>query len=228
MVDTGDEGWVDEAGCLHLLGRRGLVGSVGGVRVDVLEVEAVLSQHPGLEGAVVVQMREDGAQSGVRCALRVCFDSKVDRHVVYDVQLRLYSYCCLKLYPFFVYVLPVLCVFQCVLYITIHHQPNQTCCTRCCYWPLKKRTHMKRMPSPQVPNPQIQLPTKICLQCSVPLHPSRLLCTRTVPHASPPQHAQCSSWQFASRLVSQLARLIEQPVLRWRVRGWKAGRGCMQ
>lgn len=76
FFDTGDQGRVDEDGNLHILGRRGLIASVGGVRVDVLEVEAVLSQHGGVEGAIVVQVADNGAYVLVD-GVHACFQCSI-------------------------------------------------------------------------------------------------------------------------------------------------------
>ena len=49
---TGDLGWLDAAGCLHLAGRRDLqVKVAGGVRLDLTEVEVALSRHPAVATA---------------------------------------------------------------------------------------------------------------------------------------------------------------------------------
>ncbi|KAL6857248.1 hypothetical protein ACP4OV_018630 [Aristida adscensionis] len=53
-LDTGDTGWMDENGNLWLMGRqKGRIKS-GGENVYPEEVEAVLSQHPGVARAVVI------------------------------------------------------------------------------------------------------------------------------------------------------------------------------
>ncbi|GAB4818312.1 hypothetical protein N2152v2_005358 [Parachlorella kessleri] len=48
---TGDLGYVDAAGQLRLCGRRDLQVKIGGVRFDLSEVEAALSQHPAVHAA---------------------------------------------------------------------------------------------------------------------------------------------------------------------------------
>ncbi|XP_058071605.1 2-succinylbenzoate--CoA ligase, chloroplastic/peroxisomal isoform X2 [Magnolia sinica] len=53
-LDTGDIGWMDGCGDLWLVGRsKGRIKS-GGENVYPEEVEAVLSQHPGVSGIVVI------------------------------------------------------------------------------------------------------------------------------------------------------------------------------
>ncbi|KQV06441.1 class I adenylate-forming enzyme family protein [Leifsonia sp. Root112D2] len=51
---TGDLGFVDERGCLRLVGRRKEIVRVGGENVSPAEVEDTLLRHPGIAQAVVV------------------------------------------------------------------------------------------------------------------------------------------------------------------------------
>ena len=51
---TGDLGRQDDRGLLELTGRLKLMVDVGGLKVNPLEVEAVLVEHPGVREAVVV------------------------------------------------------------------------------------------------------------------------------------------------------------------------------
>lgn len=51
---TGDLGRVDSSGNLTITGRIKLLIDVGGLKVNPLEVEAVLAQHPGVESCVVL------------------------------------------------------------------------------------------------------------------------------------------------------------------------------
>lgn len=53
-VRTGDLGWVDEQGRLHLAGRARERYVRGGYNVYPMEVEAVLAEHPALAGVAVV------------------------------------------------------------------------------------------------------------------------------------------------------------------------------
>ncbi len=53
MVDTGDIGFVDEHGCLHIVGRADLQVLVDGVRVDVVQVQRVLEGNPAVVQAIV-------------------------------------------------------------------------------------------------------------------------------------------------------------------------------
>ncbi|MQM20935.1 hypothetical protein Taro_053965 [Colocasia esculenta] len=53
-LDTGDMGWIDDNGNLWLVGRKKGQIKSGGENVYPEEVEAVLSQHPGVSCAVVV------------------------------------------------------------------------------------------------------------------------------------------------------------------------------
>lgn len=51
---TGDTGFLDEEGRLHLTGRTRLFIDVGGQKVNPIEVESVLMRYPGVELAVVI------------------------------------------------------------------------------------------------------------------------------------------------------------------------------
>jgi acyl-CoA synthetase (AMP-forming)/AMP-acid ligase II len=63
---SGDLGYVDEAGCLRLAGRAKEMFIRGGYNVYPLEVEAVLSEHPGVaEVAVVARPDEVMSEIGV-------------------------------------------------------------------------------------------------------------------------------------------------------------------
>lgn len=53
-IRTGDVGWVDDAGRLHLTGRRSDLVNVHGRKVDVEEVRTVVVAHPGVVDAVVL------------------------------------------------------------------------------------------------------------------------------------------------------------------------------
>lgn len=53
---TGDLGSLDPHGCLHLTGRIKLLIDVGGRKVNPLEVEQVLAQHPDVSQCVVVPL----------------------------------------------------------------------------------------------------------------------------------------------------------------------------
>lgn len=53
---TGDVGYLDERGQLWLLGRQKDVIRTGSENVHASEVEAVLTQHPGVRAAAVVGM----------------------------------------------------------------------------------------------------------------------------------------------------------------------------
>lgn len=53
-VDTGDAGWLDEHGYLHLIGRADDTVITGGENVHPSEVEAVLDRHPELSESAVV------------------------------------------------------------------------------------------------------------------------------------------------------------------------------
>jgi acyl-CoA synthetase (AMP-forming)/AMP-acid ligase II len=54
---TGDLGRLDERGNLTITGRIKLLIDVGGLKVNPLEVEQVLAEHPGVATCVVVPVR---------------------------------------------------------------------------------------------------------------------------------------------------------------------------
>lgn len=69
-VRTGDLGWVDELGRLHLAGRSKEMYVRGGYNVHPQEVEAVLAEHPGL-AAVCIVPRPDHVMGEVGVAFVV-------------------------------------------------------------------------------------------------------------------------------------------------------------
>ncbi len=58
-LDTGDLGWLDEAGRLHVQGRRSEVITTGGEKVVPGVVEAALREHPGVRDAVVYGLADE-------------------------------------------------------------------------------------------------------------------------------------------------------------------------
>jgi acyl-CoA synthetase (AMP-forming)/AMP-acid ligase II len=70
FVRTGDLGWLDERGRLHLAGRAKEMYVRGGYNVYPLEVEAVLATHPGV-AAVAVVPRPDPVMGEVGVAFVV-------------------------------------------------------------------------------------------------------------------------------------------------------------
>ncbi|MCY3862128.1 MAG: class I adenylate-forming enzyme family protein [bacterium] len=53
-LHTGDQGWIDDTGCLRLVGRRGEGFHRGGYVVFPVEAEKVLAWHPKVAGVCVV------------------------------------------------------------------------------------------------------------------------------------------------------------------------------
>ena len=51
---TFDRAELDASGAVHLLGRSDSLAVIGGLKLDLTEVESVLREHPGVTGAVVV------------------------------------------------------------------------------------------------------------------------------------------------------------------------------
>jgi acyl-CoA synthetase (AMP-forming)/AMP-acid ligase II len=69
-VRTGDLGWLDEAGRLHLAGRSKEMYVRGGYNVYPLEVEGVIADHPEV-AAVAVVPRQDPIMGEVGVAVVV-------------------------------------------------------------------------------------------------------------------------------------------------------------
>ena len=67
---TGDLGWLDEKGRLHLTGRSKEMYVRGGYNVHPLEVESVLNEHPAV-AAVAVAARPDAVMGEVGVAFVV-------------------------------------------------------------------------------------------------------------------------------------------------------------
>lgn len=66
---TGDLGRVDASGNLTITGRIKLLIDVGGLKVNPLEVEEVLRQHPGVAACVAVPMRLSETISRIRAVV---------------------------------------------------------------------------------------------------------------------------------------------------------------
>ncbi len=63
---TGDLGNLDESGRLFITGRIKLLIDVGGLKVNPLEVEAVLQQHPTVGACIVVPIRQSATISRLK------------------------------------------------------------------------------------------------------------------------------------------------------------------
>ena len=91
---TGDLGWLDEAGRLTLTGRKTKFIEVHGHKVDPVEVEAVLFDHPSVDDVVVVGVSasaEDRSVERVK-AVVVCRQS-CDRQELIDwCRARLHNF----------------------------------------------------------------------------------------------------------------------------------------
>ncbi len=66
---TGDLGMIDKQGQLLLTGRLKLLIDVGGAKVNPLEVESVLNQHPGVAVSVVLPLRLSDTIQKVRAVV---------------------------------------------------------------------------------------------------------------------------------------------------------------
>ncbi len=59
MYETGDLAWQDASGCFHYAGRSDFQVKVGGHRIELGDIEAILGAHPFVNEAVVVHVPED-------------------------------------------------------------------------------------------------------------------------------------------------------------------------
>ncbi|MEG3439463.1 AMP-binding protein [Pannus brasiliensis CCIBt3594] len=83
---TGDLGKKDEAGRLYLTGRKKLLIDTGGRKVDPLEVEEILGNHPKIQEAVVVGVKGDYAGELVKAVL-------VKKHQETCAEAEIFSFC---------------------------------------------------------------------------------------------------------------------------------------
>ncbi|KAL2622726.1 hypothetical protein R1flu_002931 [Riccia fluitans] len=70
-LDTGDVGWIDEAGMLWLLGRQKDVIKSGGENVYASEVERLLVKHPAVSSASVVGVPDQRLGEAVTAMVRL-------------------------------------------------------------------------------------------------------------------------------------------------------------
>lgn len=68
-IRTGDLGRLDPDGRLYLTGRKGFLINVAGRKVNPVEVESVLSSHPGIREAVVVGIRDSYGEEAVKAVI---------------------------------------------------------------------------------------------------------------------------------------------------------------
>jgi amino acid adenylation domain-containing protein len=62
LYHSGDLGWFDPEGRLHFAGRTDFQAKVGGVRVELGEIQAAAQSHPGVRQALVLVAGTDAAQ----------------------------------------------------------------------------------------------------------------------------------------------------------------------
>ena len=72
---TGDVGQLSEDGCLQHLGRKDFMVKIRGFRVDIVEVESILADHPGVKQAAVIA-REDPSSGDMRVIAYVAPNSE--------------------------------------------------------------------------------------------------------------------------------------------------------
>ena len=89
---TGDLGSLDADGRLTISGRKKLLIEVGGYKVDPIEVEDVVEEHPKVAEAVVVGVPGKGPGEEVVKAVIVLNDDVAEREVVDFCRERLANY----------------------------------------------------------------------------------------------------------------------------------------
>ena len=67
---NGDLGYLDAAGRLFITGRIKLLVDVGGMKVNPLEVEAVLTRHPDVAACVVVAVRQSETVNRLKAVIQ--------------------------------------------------------------------------------------------------------------------------------------------------------------
>jgi long-chain acyl-CoA synthetase len=83
---SGDLGKFDQQGRLYITGRKKLLIDTGGRKVDPIEVEDILVQHPKVKEAVVVGIKGDHAGEIVKAAV------VVEKGIECDEQ-EIFAYC---------------------------------------------------------------------------------------------------------------------------------------
>lgn len=79
---TGDVGYLDEDGYLHLVGRIKELINRGGEKISPIEVDAVLLSHPDIAQAVAFGVPDDKYGEEINCAVIPREGGKIDEHEV--------------------------------------------------------------------------------------------------------------------------------------------------
>jgi acyl-CoA synthetase (AMP-forming)/AMP-acid ligase II len=82
FLETGDLGHLDERGRIYLTGRLKLMIDVGALKVNPLEVEAVLARHPGVREVVVVPISYSPTASRLKAVIVPEPDAELDREEI--------------------------------------------------------------------------------------------------------------------------------------------------
>ena len=69
---TGDLGFIDEGGFIYITGRRKFLINVGGFKVDPVEVENLLSQHPDIAESAVLGITDRSGNERVKAVIVAC------------------------------------------------------------------------------------------------------------------------------------------------------------
>jgi long-chain acyl-CoA synthetase len=66
---TGDLGKIDEEGYIYIVGRKKLIINVAGNKVDPIEVENLLLNHPKIKEAVVLGVKDNQGNESVKAVI---------------------------------------------------------------------------------------------------------------------------------------------------------------
>jgi long-chain acyl-CoA synthetase len=76
---TGDMGYMDEEGYIHLVGRQDDIINVGGKKVAPAEIESLLNNHPGIRESACVGIKQGANITGEKLAAFVVLVNPEDR-----------------------------------------------------------------------------------------------------------------------------------------------------
>ncbi|WP_374338359.1 amino acid adenylation domain-containing protein [Leeia sp.] len=78
LYRTGDKGYCDEQGIIHILGRTDFMLNAGGLRINPHEIESALLQHPAIAQAVVLEQADAQQRQHIVAAVLLRPEQKAD------------------------------------------------------------------------------------------------------------------------------------------------------